>query len=125
MASTHLEQHLSFAPTSRWVHTRAFRFARSLCQNLSIIPTLLAMTDPKAALNKEKIDQIVTEFCSDIERFSDDEITSVVRAFLKRIPINKLSNAEMEYLVERLEYITKQAKWELKRRSQLDSSNYN
>lgn len=83
------------------------------------------MTNPKAALDKQKIDQIVTEFCSDIERFSDDEISSVVQAFLKRIPINKLSNAEMEYLVERLEYITEQAKLELKRGSQLDSSNYN
>lgn len=83
------------------------------------------MTHQEAALDLEKIEKIITEFCSDIERFSDDEITSVVRALYQRIPINKLSNAEMEYLVERLEYITEQAKWELKRRSQLDSSNYN
>ena len=83
------------------------------------------MTSPKAAPDLQKIDQIVTEFCSDIERFSDDEISSVVQAFLKRTPIDKLSKAELEYLLERLEYITEQAKWELKRRSQLDSSNYN
>lgn len=82
------------------------------------------MTDPKAAPDKQKIDQIVAEFCSDIGRFSDDEITSVVQAFLQRIPMDKLSNAELEYLVERLEYITEQAEWELKRRSQLDFSNY-
>lgn len=83
------------------------------------------MTSPKAAPDFQKIEKIITEFCSDIERFSDDEITSVVRSLYQRIPINKLSNAEMEYLVERLEYITEQAKWEIKRRSQLDSSGYN
>ena len=82
------------------------------------------MTSPKAAPDFQKIEKIITEFCSDIERFSDDEISSVVQAFLKRIPINKLSNAEMEYLVERLEYITEQAQWELKRRSQMNSSAY-
>ena len=83
------------------------------------------MTHQEAVPDLEKIEKIITEFCSDIERFSDDEITSVVQSLYQRIPINKLSNAEMEYLVERLEYITEQAQCELKRRNQLDSSNYN
>lgn len=75
------------------------------------------MTHQKAAPDLQKIDQIITEFCSDIGHFSDDEITSVVQAFLQRIPMDKLSNAELEYLLKRLEYIVEQAECELKRRS--------
>jgi hypothetical protein len=75
----------------------------------SFIPTLTAMTYQKAAPDLQKIDQIITEFCSNIGRFNDDEINSVMQALFERIPMDKLSNAELEYLSERLEYIVEQA----------------
>lgn len=83
------------------------------------------MTYQEAAPDLQKAEEIIIEFCSNIERFSDDEINSVVQALFKRTPMNKLSNAELEYLSERLEYIVEQAEWELKRRSQLNSSDHN
>lgn len=82
------------------------------------------MTYQKAAPDLQKIDQIVTEFYSNIGRFSDDEINSVVQALFERTPMDKLSDAELEYLSERLEYIVEQAEWELKRHSQMNSTDY-
>lgn len=83
------------------------------------------MTYQEAAPDLQKVEEIITEFCSNIERFSDDEISSVVQALYERTPMDKLSNAELEYLIKRLEYIVEQAEQELKRRSQLNSTDYN
>ena len=83
------------------------------------------MTYQEAAPDLQKVEEIITEFCSNIERFSDDEISSVVQALYERTPMDKLSNAELEYLIERLEYIVEQAEPELKRRSQLNYTDYN